>query len=305
MTDKPDVRSVWAETGEKTHPGFQKVSDGWVAEIPTYQNFNWLQHRQSAFQAHVNERGIPAWDGLTVYLDGALVIHLGEVWRSTEASNSGNEPGTGQGWTIFSDYVLQSLDLSINTGDGLTGNGQVTAPIELSVGGLPTYTSDLAASEFLVIFDASTNSHYKLDFASFKQQLSEGEAGNSTAELLGGLQSDPNSSNPQSYSMEFDVRAGQKVLWDAVFSGEPRVVQNIAGANDNCSVQLLMDGVQVANASSSIINFGDGAFSGENMRLAIIGEHEFTSNTTVEFVLNVTPAATKEVAGRTLFCLYL
>ena len=132
MTDKPDVRSVWAETGEKTHPGFQKVSDGWVAEIPTYQNFNWLQHRQSAFQAHVNERGIPAWDDLTTYLLGAVVLHLDEVWRSTVPDNLGVEPGQGGDWITYSDYVTQNYVPSIATSEGVKGDGSPSNAISCS-----------------------------------------------------------------------------------------------------------------------------------------------------------------------------
>jgi hypothetical protein len=65
--NKPDVNKVWAETGSKSAPTDAKISQGWIAEIPTFQQENFVQNRQDQFIAHINQHGLPQWDSLTEY----------------------------------------------------------------------------------------------------------------------------------------------------------------------------------------------------------------------------------------------
>jgi len=59
---------IWADGGDKIKPSDDKIQTGWLAEIPTRQNFNWIDNRQDQFIAHVNQHGIAVWDQYTSYV---------------------------------------------------------------------------------------------------------------------------------------------------------------------------------------------------------------------------------------------
>lgn len=65
--NKPDFNTVWANTGVKLQPSSAKVSQGWIVEIPPYEQMNWIQNRQDQMLAHINQYGIPLWDSNTEY----------------------------------------------------------------------------------------------------------------------------------------------------------------------------------------------------------------------------------------------
>ena len=58
---------VWADTGEKITPPTSKIEQGWVAEIPPHQYFNYVENRQDQFASHINSHGIVFWDENTQY----------------------------------------------------------------------------------------------------------------------------------------------------------------------------------------------------------------------------------------------
>lgn len=65
---KPDYLSLtWARTGDKREPSNTKKDLGWVEEVPTYQDFNWLDNKQDTAIAHINQHGIAVWDTTTEY----------------------------------------------------------------------------------------------------------------------------------------------------------------------------------------------------------------------------------------------
>ena len=61
------INSRWAEGGLKSAPDVSKIDLGWEVEKPPYQVQNWLDNKQDNFNAHVNQHGIPYWDGETEY----------------------------------------------------------------------------------------------------------------------------------------------------------------------------------------------------------------------------------------------
>lgn len=65
-----NLNLVWADAGDKIKPSDAKIHEGWVVEIPTRQNFNWLDGRQDQAIAHINQRGIPEYDRTTDYIGG-------------------------------------------------------------------------------------------------------------------------------------------------------------------------------------------------------------------------------------------
>lgn len=62
LITKPDFTYVWASGGAVVAPNDTKKQQGWVAEAPPFQYDNWLQNRQDQMLAHINQRGIPAWE---------------------------------------------------------------------------------------------------------------------------------------------------------------------------------------------------------------------------------------------------
>ncbi len=78
-TQKPDLTRIWANSAppanvvdpDTTTPG--KVSSGWLAEVPPFEHFNFLQKWFTQGLAHANEQGIMTWDTNTTYPVGAIV----------------------------------------------------------------------------------------------------------------------------------------------------------------------------------------------------------------------------------------
>lgn len=109
LITKPDFTYVWASGGAVVAPNDTKKQLGWVAEAPPFQYDNWLQNRQDQMLAHINQRGIPAWDGLTNYEAGGLSYVQGsdgKVYKSVAASGPASvvsnptTDGTDTYWTV-------------------------------------------------------------------------------------------------------------------------------------------------------------------------------------------------------------
>lgn len=89
LITKPDFTYVWASGGSIVAPNDTKKQLGWVAEAPPFQYDNWLQNRQDRMLAHINQRGIAAWDALTNYEAGSLSYVQGsdgKIYKSVAAS---------------------------------------------------------------------------------------------------------------------------------------------------------------------------------------------------------------------------
>jgi len=88
MTTKPDLTRTWAagapggniEDPDITVPG--KFDAGWAAEIPPFENFNFLQQLFSQGLANLNEQGIFQYDVVTDYpVDGLAKGTDGNTYR--------------------------------------------------------------------------------------------------------------------------------------------------------------------------------------------------------------------------------
>lgn len=71
MTDyakPPKLDKIWASVGDKTPaPDDAKIATGFIVEIPLIEQFNYLEWKQDAALAHINQRGIPEWDSVSEY----------------------------------------------------------------------------------------------------------------------------------------------------------------------------------------------------------------------------------------------
>ena len=107
-TSKPDLTRVWASGApsgniidpDTTTPG--KVASGWLAEVPPFEHFNFLQKWFTQGLAHLNEQGIAVWDADTTYPIGGLVKGSnGTIYKGILEQN-GNNPVSDDGtnWTV-------------------------------------------------------------------------------------------------------------------------------------------------------------------------------------------------------------
>ncbi len=102
-TVKPDMTRVWAsnapganiEDPDTTSPG--KFTDGWEAEVPPFENFNFLQQLFTQSAAYFNENGIGEWDTDTLYPQYGLVRGSNGTYYQSVQEQTGNDPITDDG----------------------------------------------------------------------------------------------------------------------------------------------------------------------------------------------------------------
>lgn len=70
-----------------------KFADGWVAEIPPFEFFNFIQNHMTAALAHINDSGVPMWDSVSEYDPGSLVRSTvtGDLYQA-RVTTTNNEP---------------------------------------------------------------------------------------------------------------------------------------------------------------------------------------------------------------------
>lgn len=97
---KPDVNSLWAETGQVISPPTAKIAQGWISEIPDFEFENWIQNRQDQFNAHVNQYGIPVWDATTEYIANKSYVQGsdGEIYRALTTHTNANPTTSPSNW---------------------------------------------------------------------------------------------------------------------------------------------------------------------------------------------------------------
>lgn len=91
---KPDnLNIVWASGGDRLYPGDTKYATGWQVEIPPRQYFNQIDYKQDQMLAHLNQHGIPVWDGETEYQANKSYVQgrNGEIYRAI-VTNTNTDP---------------------------------------------------------------------------------------------------------------------------------------------------------------------------------------------------------------------
>lgn len=112
-TSKPNLTRTWAAGApannvvdpDTTTPG--KFDAGWLAEVPPFEHFNFLQKLFTQGLAHNNEQGINIWDIDTTYpLDGLTKGSNGVTYIAI-VEQSGNDPVSdgGTNWEVWNNSV--------------------------------------------------------------------------------------------------------------------------------------------------------------------------------------------------------
>ena len=121
LFSKPQFNNVWANGGTKLSPDVSKISVGWVVEIPPYEFDNWIQNRQDALLAHINQVGVPMWDPTVEYQAGKSYIQgttSGVIYRAVTTNTNINPELDIQGnWVVAFQASGQALLKSQNLAD--------------------------------------------------------------------------------------------------------------------------------------------------------------------------------------------
>ena len=122
MTIQSNLPLIWAETGGGSggvsDPGDAKYSTGWVAEIPTYQNFNFVLQNHSKNFLVLAEGGTFKWEDDIEYFPGAQVIQ-GTTLYTCIAQHTNVDPTTDSThsyWVLGYAYGTNSANLTYKEG---------------------------------------------------------------------------------------------------------------------------------------------------------------------------------------------
>ena len=118
MTDQVNLPLVWADTGGVTDPGNLKYSTGWISEIPTYQNFNFVLQNQTKNLLALAEKGQFGWESTIVYTKGAQVIKNFTLYTCI-TGHTNQDPAldaTHSYWTLGYAYGTNSANLVASHG---------------------------------------------------------------------------------------------------------------------------------------------------------------------------------------------
>ena len=94
MTTPIGLNLVWASTGGVTNPTDTKYKQGWIAEIPTFQNFNYVLQGIDKAKLAYAERDVYPWQDFIAYQAGARVV-AGDIIHTcvtTHNDSSGSNP---------------------------------------------------------------------------------------------------------------------------------------------------------------------------------------------------------------------
>jgi len=139
---------IWASGGAIVEPSDVKKQTGWTPEVPPHQWENWIQNRQDKYLAHINQRGIPEWDGNTEYEAASLSYVQGSdgvVYKSIAASGPATtvqDPTTDVSdtyWTVAFASTMQASETVqgivelATTAEAQTGTDDIRAMTPLKV----------------------------------------------------------------------------------------------------------------------------------------------------------------------------
>lgn len=109
VISKPDLTRIWAGSApggnvidpDTTVPG--KFSAGWLAEVPPFEHFNYIQRYFSESNAYNNEQGVNEWDAITVYPVKGIVKGSDGSLYTAILEQAGNNPTTDDGtnWSLM------------------------------------------------------------------------------------------------------------------------------------------------------------------------------------------------------------
>lgn len=93
MTNQSNLDLIWAGGGGVVDPGDAKYVLGWVTEIPTYENFNFVLQTTTTNLLSMAEAGSFVWQAEIAYVEGVRVIENNKLWTCVTANTGQNPTG--------------------------------------------------------------------------------------------------------------------------------------------------------------------------------------------------------------------
>lgn len=116
MTTQQSLSQVWAETGGVTDPLPTKYSTGWIAEIPTFQNFNYVLQTTTKNILSLAEKGAFDHDPLVNYDVGAVARGTDGITYYALVANLGQDPVADTLHNFWKQAPTFGLDSDISDG---------------------------------------------------------------------------------------------------------------------------------------------------------------------------------------------
>lgn len=102
--DLPDLSLLWSSAGDILKPSDSKIQQGWSAEVPPRQWFNWLDNRQDQAIAHIAQHGIAVWSDTLEYQAGKSYVQGsdGSLYKAITTNTDVNPVGnSGADWSLI------------------------------------------------------------------------------------------------------------------------------------------------------------------------------------------------------------
>lgn len=131
-----NLGNVWASSGDVLKPSDSKIMQGWSAEIPPRQWFNWLDNRQDQAIAHIAQHGISSWIGTIEYqanksyVQGSDGVVYKALTTNTNINPVGGASGNWQSAFISADQATKVASAAQSR--AMTANDVYLSPLQLA-----------------------------------------------------------------------------------------------------------------------------------------------------------------------------
>lgn len=131
-----NLGNVWASSGDVLKPTDSKIVQGWSAEIPPRQWFNWLDNRQDQAIAHIAQHGISVWNSTLEYQANKSYVQGsdGLVYKATTTNINVNPVGdsTGAWASAFITAATATQVASAAQTRAMTADNVYLSPLQLA-----------------------------------------------------------------------------------------------------------------------------------------------------------------------------
>ena len=101
---KPDLTNIWAEAGSIAAVDSSKISEGWIVEIPPYEEANFIENRQDEGIAYLMQQGVPEWDSSIEFQASSSYVQYSGVVYKCLITATGKQPD------IYPTYWTKAFD---------------------------------------------------------------------------------------------------------------------------------------------------------------------------------------------------
>ena len=132
----PDMSLLWSSAGDILQPTDSKIQQGWSAEVPPRQWYNWLDNRQDEAIAHIAQHGIAVWSSTLEYQAGKSYVQGsdGIVYKAlttnTNINPVGGAVGNWQSAFLAADQAVQVATAAQSR--AFTANNVYISPLQLA-----------------------------------------------------------------------------------------------------------------------------------------------------------------------------